>query len=71
MPHPDTAAPLRLSDLFIDPFLRDAFRRAERGGGGVFAVPGPCPGQLSGGAAVAPSHEASAAIELCRQPARA
>jgi hypothetical protein len=43
MPHPDTAAPQRLSDLFIDPFVRDAFRRAERGGGGVFAIPGAGP----------------------------
>ena len=32
-------AAVRLSDLFADPFLRRAFRRAERDGGQGLAVP--------------------------------
>ena len=34
---------VRLSDLFADPFLRRAFRRAERDGGQNCTVPAPSP----------------------------
>ena len=35
------STPIPLSELFDDPLLRRAFRRAERDSGGVFAVPSP------------------------------
>jgi hypothetical protein len=34
---------VRLSDLFAGPFLRRAFRRAERDGGQACAIPAPRP----------------------------
>jgi hypothetical protein len=44
MPNPSIPAagealPARLSSMFSDPFLRRAFRRAERDGGAAFPVP--------------------------------
>jgi hypothetical protein len=46
-----------LSALFIDPFVADAFVRAEREADGAFAVPAPSPGILQGGAAMQPPEE--------------
>jgi hypothetical protein len=65
-PYPDGAEPMgdvRLSDLFADPFLRRAFRRAERDGGQACAIPAPRPKpKLAGGAVALPEP----AGELCR-----
>jgi hypothetical protein len=45
----------RLSDLFADPFLRRAFRRAERDGGQACGVPAPSsPPDLADGAVGCP-----------------
>jgi hypothetical protein len=52
-----------LSALFTDPSVADAFARAERGTGSMFAVPTPCPGPLTDGAAVRPAHEAGGAFD--------
>jgi hypothetical protein len=48
---PVIMGPIRLSTLFADPMIRDAFRRAERDHGEAFAVPAPAPRLLVGGAA--------------------
>ena len=45
-----------LSSLFRDPFLRDAFKRAERDHGHAFAVPVDPPRTLDGGAAEVIEH---------------
>jgi hypothetical protein len=55
-------AAARLSDLFADPFLRRAFRRAERDGGQACAIPAPCPKpDLAGGAVALPEPAEEAA----------
>lgn len=46
-----TLAPIPLSSLFRDPFVRDAFRRAERDGGGCLVIPAGRPPRLGPGAA--------------------
>ena len=47
---------VRLSDLFADPFLRRAFRRAERDGGQPCAVAAPSPTpKLADGAVALPA----------------
>jgi hypothetical protein len=48
---PIISGPVRLSSLFTDPLIRDAFRRAERDAGAAFAVPAPSPHLIPGGAA--------------------
>jgi hypothetical protein len=48
-----TRGVIPLSTLFTDPFLRDAFRRAEDGDSMTFAVPPTRPRMLGGGAAEA------------------
>jgi hypothetical protein len=52
-----------LSALFIDPLLADAFARAERGTGSVFAVPARCPVPLTAGGAQRPPHASSGAFD--------
>jgi hypothetical protein len=46
---PIITGPVRFSSLFADPLVRDAFRRAERDAGHVFAV-SESPLLLAGGA---------------------
>jgi hypothetical protein len=53
-------SPRSLSAMFADPYIADAFRRAEREPGSAFAVPAPRPVTLAGGAAVRPPDEAGA-----------
>lgn len=63
-----TLAPkTRLSELFTDPLVRAAFRRAEEDGH-AFAVPAPPPGTLEGGAAVRPAMEPETVSELVGEP---
>ncbi|WP_163264924.1 hypothetical protein [Chelativorans alearense] len=45
----DRYTPRRLSNLICDPFVRDAFDRAERDDGACFAVPATTPPVLTGG----------------------
>ena len=63
-PRSDNGAPAaRLSEQFRDPFLRRAFRRAERDGGLACAVPAPRPmPKLTDGATALPEP----AAEACR-----
>jgi len=63
-PHNTIASGGPLSALFVDHFVADAFRRAERGRGGAFAVPAPSGPVLVGGAAAVPAGEAGEAIPL-------
>jgi hypothetical protein len=60
-----TRASIRLSELFTDPLVRAAFRRAEDDGH-AFAVPASPPRTLEGGAAVRPAIEPETASELDR-----
>ncbi len=64
-PDPDMAAALPaagLPDLFADPFLRRAFRRAERDGGQACAIPAPRPKpDLADGAVALPEPAMEAA----------
>lgn len=48
----------KLSDLISDPFVRDAFRRAERGQGGAMTVPAPSPSRppMPAGAVAEPAR---------------
>ena len=51
-----------LWSLFRDPFLRDAFRRAQRGGGLAVPIPADKPKpKLAGGAAALPEPAREAA----------
>lgn len=44
--------PTTIPDLIRDPFVAEAFRRAQEDLGSVFAIPAPKPRRLDGGAHV-------------------
>jgi hypothetical protein len=69
---PDNTNPSRrpLSAPFVDPFVSDAFRRAEGDPGEAFAIPAPSVPRLAGGAAVAPPVEAGEPAETQPDPGR-
>lgn len=50
----DTNTTIRLSMLFTDPLVRDAFERAERDGGATYAVAADLPPSLEGGETATP-----------------
>jgi hypothetical protein len=51
MTDPIIMGPVRLSTLFTDPRVREAFRRAERNNERAFAIPSVRSPELAGGAA--------------------